>query len=541
MRDNEMGILQALRRRAGRLIMLSLIPGILLSGCAHREREDTVTDGRTKAELLSEITDTMARYRESREKGGTEPEEESGEQAEPLVLCTAGFEPGGNKEFTLVVRNAEDSVSGSLSFEITDSNTENAVYTGELTEETGDSRAETTGGAEREKPESGSDRDNVPGESYEENKDKSRKAAEDDSIRVFSGDFSELDSEGEYYIACFRAGGEGEDPVLYAKSGPFRIEESYYRELLKKHMTRLSENEERSGMDSGAYSDREARRGLYKQTADLLLSFEFFENKHLTEDGEEKPLPETLELSGDHLEMLLSTREESLNDDKDWDSGDDYIMSALLSEYAGDIRSIDENEGREKGKKAMELFSEAEKLFEDSEDTEEGPGALRFYAAAQLYRLTGEKKYRAVAEEWLNGDIEAVFSGAGPLPFGVAEGSIAYLTTQYKTGRELSDRLMRALLDRALILAREWDHYSTALSRKGELTKEMLERARTAILANCISQSVVYVQAAERSLSYLYGMSPEGEADALTEEGEAPPVLFILNGLADVYISRTNR
>ncbi|MBQ7565433.1 MAG: hypothetical protein IJT16_15765 [Lachnospiraceae bacterium] len=541
------------------LIGCSGLLSLAVTGCG-----GTVADrSRPDPESLREIEDLLA--------GRTVEEEARAEiesYASPELYVRvngSGFEPESNKSFTVTAVDCEGIPAEELSFSVLCKGEE--VYSGTLSE-----RSISADGY-----------DSVPGDRAGDEADNQN---ENENISWFYGDFTELTDPGEYYISCYIGD-------LYASnSESFRIEKNFYNNRL----TELVLQSERKLSGKGQQSENEPEGSVYTRIADLLLSYEFYEKGTFQAAGQTAILPKSLELAGEYLTGLFTEAEESESgdissaDQSDTEQAQEnlsaevdettrkYLLSAVSAMYAYDIASFDKAAAKDFGKKAVQLFKEAEKENVNSEkqDTEETSPetegrlsafhreAVRYWTAAQLYKYKNDKAYRRLAEELAGsyfGEAEEVVGeqgsgrSKGPGSEGVSDragssmtgfsedapaylGAVAYLTTTNKVDTELSELLMNELLSDAVRTAESvkrgiyWSEEFFTGKASGiykNNSSEAFDQARLLIFANSVSQSVLYVKSAEELYGYFTAPSENKE-----------PQMFILNGLIHSYITGGN-
>ena len=165
----------------------------------------------------------------------------------------------------------------------------------------------------------------------------------------------------------------------------------------------------------------------------------------------------------------------------------------------------------------------------------------RFWASAQLYKLTGLKQYKETAEGYAE-------KKSGGIPGGFCEdengylGTIAYLTCYNKIDLGLAEEFITALMKDINDMVKrssEDDFLVASVSDdEKENVKKVFENARLAVLGNYISKSIKYVECGEDQLAYLYGRNMLGKDYALSSDSGFydEPQEFILAGLIDSYI-----
>jgi len=227
----------------------------------------------------------------------------------------------------------------------------------------------------------------------------------------------------------------------------------------------------------------------------------------------------------------------------------DYNYVALMAMFAGDYKNIDNSVSDEYKKLAVEIFEEAENRSLDQADEKNGAYgrktadnnneaainniAKRYWAASQLYKLTGDKKYKRIVEEIAIKDIPIGLSEDNPGYFG----SIAYLTTTNKTDISINESMIKSLFDRAIeIINLNLDEEFSRLNEMSsdEKVDTVFENLKILVIANSISRSVDYTDRCSFYLSYLCGMNPE-EIAYLNETESVEEIAFVLKGLEIFY------
>ncbi len=462
-----------------------------MSGCAGTSvPEEEYDDGLTRAERLSEITELLSEYSKEKE-AGSESDKEDIKEPEFRVCVGSGFEKASNKKLAVIVNNAEDISAEDVYFSVMKRGTEDLLFTGGVT------------GAQESK--------NDPS---------------DTAVKVFYGDFTDFEEKGDYVIICYCRNG------TFAESSEFAIEDNHYQNLLTIELLHLSKDEsipdiKKDGID----------RRLFLQIADMLMAYEFFD-RELTETSESRFVSKSLELGGRYIDELLKYEAEDGGIMQEITKEDslccDYLFCAVLAKYAEDTKNLNGNNLKELKRSSEAAFKKAERSY--MEITEPGTDLFtaRYWAEAELYRLTGEKKYRRAAEKALETEIPVGISGDS---FGDL-GNLAYLTAHSKTDLDLSKKIMDSMIGRAVETAQEGiinDQMLMTL-KPWEKTDEVIEGAILLTFANLTGQSTIYVKASEEAVEWLYGMNalmePAGKGGAYRNSR-----LFILNGLAGSYVA----
>ena len=331
-------------------------------------------------------------------------------------------------------------------------------------------------------------------------------------------DFSELCDEGQYYIHSERNG----------NSNPFRIEDGYYKEVLSDRLSRFSEADmEFMGVNEDNF-DR-----CYIRIADWLLAEIIFNN-----GKENMVVSKPLILAKSEIMKLKEYYDDELGLKApiNRSSGDMYMYSAVFAMFSENC-FFDKELSKECLKIAEAVYEEADKknnLLKEDYDR-------HFFASAQLYKLTGNNNYRIAAESYEQN-----------LPSGFSEencgylGEMAYLSCHYKTDFYLSGLMMEDIMNTATAIAKD-DKERVIYPYGYESIKDnsFLEAGseiRLLILANYLSKSVIYIDAATERLNYLFGRNIDGINYVLDDTSEYydEPMAFALTGMVNSYLYEIN-
>lgn len=322
--------------------------------------------------------------------------------------------------------------------------------------------------------------------------------ADDESIEYSGitdgckGDFTQFDAPGKYYIQIDDLG----------ISEQFIIEENHYFNMVNGIMKNHSDIQAKSEENT---SDTEV---ILMRVADLIMSYGFFEENTLEEAYDE------------FNKIFIHSDENGIFDSKN--VSEMYMYSAVAAMLANAYKETDVELASVISKSAANTYDYInEKSGKASSD-------VKFFAAAELYSLTADRKYKDAAESILSGN-EEVPSGFGKNSCGYY-GALAYLMTTNKVDTALSGKVMKSLIDDAI---------ETSESEITGSIDDILSDTRLLIVANSISKSVVYVRAAEERFDYLYGVNPQG-INYMSEDSKYSneSVIFILYGFDNSYIGR---
>ncbi len=181
----------------------------------------------------------------------------------------------------------------------------------------------------------------------------------------------------------------------------------------------------------------------------------------------------------------------------------------------------------------------AERFFKEAEtgQADEGePVAARLWAAAELYRLTGQKTYRSVVDAIAMDVVPEGFTFEEPGYFGL----FAYLMAPYPTNYNVCTNMMNEVFLEANELIKipiDEEFADTRIDDKTMANDEktamrMLEEAFLVTMTDYVSVSVEYKGFVQNRLNYIYGANLSG-IDFTGEDQSLCdfPKLFVLTGL----------
>lgn len=335
------------------------------------------------------------------------------------------------------------------------------------------------------------------------------------------GDFSELDKPGSYYITTENRG----------RSAAFIIEDGHYRKLLD---TRL---EKYAAAKAEEIESTEQLNQSMMHTADWLFTYEF-----LSEPTASSKIPKLITLAKKEIEALSVCQ----GDDGSIQAGEEaelaqvYRYAAIMAMFAGTYEDFDASYAKECAEAAELSWDYAEDLLSRADMKSDDYEDERYWAAAQLYKLTGKEIYGANTESYIKRRMG--------LPTGFSDeengylGSLAYLKTTYPTNLTLSNQVMQSVFDDAITVINESAKDGYLVDVGDDYGKASVPRAfsnaRLLTLANIISKSVDYVDTASSHMDYLYGRNPSAVDYAGKEESDYynEPETFILTGLLNSYL-----
>ncbi len=309
------------------------------------------------------------------------------------------------------------------------------------------------------------------------------------------------ESSGEQVISVILPDEQGLFP-----DGETHTENGLYDRLIKEEIDSVSEK----------YRTDSLENRIMHET-DALLCLEVF-----PEQAKKKKADEMAKLLAEDIVGIPETKMEK--------PIDKYNCAAVLSKAAYVLT------GWERCEEAQNIAERYFKEAESSNDTDAEPVASRLWAAAELYRLTGQKTYRSVVDATAMDVIPEGFSYEEPGFYGL----FAYLMAPYPTNYNVCTNMMSIVFSQANDLikgsmdsefaGKRIDSQTPAADAKSG--KRMMDEAFLVTMTNYVSVSVEYKAFVQNRLSYIFGANLSGVD--LTEEDNVladSPKLFVLIGL----------
>lgn len=339
-------------------------------------------------------------------------------------------------------------------------------------------------------------------------------------------DLTSLDKTGKFYIRINTG----------KVSNVFTVEDDIYKRLLSDRLSNLGERDS----VSQSYLEEDIS-ACYMRITDYLLAQEFFPDAiSPAAEKETKIIPRTMLLAKSEMDLLKNYMRkdgsfEALLAD---DLGRQYQYSAVFALFAYEYKEFDKKSSQECAKIAETAYDMAEENYSSgfSRDQMEAEDE-RYWASAQLYKLTGKASYKETAENY-------VFE----TPKGWSKdkcgflGTMAYLTCYNRVDLDVSEQLITGLMNDINSIVKESldDDYLVATGGiyDDPVVEIVIENVRLMVLGNYISKNIKYVECGENHLAYLYGRNMLGKDYAYVQDSEYynEPQIFILAGLIDSYI-----
>lgn len=315
------------------------------------------------------------------------------------------------------------------------------------------------------------------------------------------GDFSEFTQAGEYYIEC----------DVIGRSYSFRIADDLYQEVLDEAARRILKQAEAPDIPAADLTGR-AREEWFQQMLLLLLSYELYPAVYTDVDNNQ--IPDILDAVTYMVKDIRSIQEQQTGN-----AGDcNYVYAAALAKYSYLYQKCDSVYATEVLNLAVKAWScaEAARAGQDTSQDEE----YRMLASAELYRATGQYKYRLIITEY--GTALSADASGGDRVSGLSRESrlamVTYISTRQRVDTNLCSLFMRVLMQEAEdISARAAG--SRYLSIGDELHGQVLsgEEVMDELIGNIILLSVVeyiitnqeYGKIIENQYHYFMGRNPQ--------------------------------
>lgn len=319
------------------------------------------------------------------------------------------------------------------------------------------------------------------------------------------GIFTELDVEGTYYV---EADGIG-------RSFPFEIGKEVYGEVFQKLYGALVQSSNRWNVEQNGYV-----------LVNLLTAYELYQPVCVytlagnQEESQAEELPVLLSFVKTQMEKLLNGQME------DGSVGGNQIRdrasaSMLFAGAAGQFARVYKEYDAAFAARCQKAAESAWR-FAEREDagTDES-----YFAAAQLFRLTGNAKYHKVITDYLNQEERPE---PGSLDMAIY-GDVTYLMTEKKVDVELCRSLMAERMNEVEGIAEQshrslyqiaGESASEAENTFGEVGKMLQQMVKLAVIDYVITNHE-YATVMENHLHYLLGRNPQA--------------VSYLNGLGDSF------
>lgn len=283
---------------------------------------------------------------------------------------------------------------------------------------------------------------------------------EEDGEYTGYGDFSSLQTSGDYYIECENLG----------SSYTFSVRENYYEEAMGeavKTLLLLSQDENLSTNDRP--SD-EVLIQKCRSISALLLACELFADNQVDgvlETG--NGIPDILDYAASQAAFLAK-----------WQSSEDGSIGAATGWYCATLAKLSYTYQKYESVDATRFLQAADKAWQYMEkNPEEFEEAERFFSAAELYRATGKSRYHTVVKE-LGKNLEPdIFDEA------LTYGAVTYASTRRTVKESLCSTYLKDMMEQAEKIS------AAAVRNPYFVGSEMTESGRELFFANTTNMVVV--------------------------------------------------
>ena len=297
------------------------------------------------------------------------------------------------------------------------------------------------------------------------------------------GTFTEISVAGTYYV---EADGLG-------RSCPFEIGADVYSAVYRRIYQVLEEGAGADGVWGNCFV-----------LTNLLMSYELYpeiEALELTDSAEEAEdgVPRIMSLGRSMMEKLCA-----LQSSKDGSLGGDATKTAAFAGVAGQFaRLYQEYDASFAGS----CRSAAEKAWSYAQKEKAEPDES-YYAAAQLFRLTGKPQYHTFIKEYQEREDE---SEKGTYDMEIY-GDVTYLMTEKNVDVELCKELMESRMDEVETIAKQAHEnlYQTVNGPDMEGADEMLQQMVRLAVIDYVITNHEYATVMENHLHFFLGCNPQG-------------------------------
>lgn len=288
------------------------------------------------------------------------------------------------------------------------------------------------------------------------------------------GEFTPLETEGDYYILCDTIG----------RSYLFTVSDDIYGDILEHSLTVLKEETSVSVQEN------------CRIVAALLLAYELFPEVHEDSAGENtNGIPSILE--------ECAARVEQISGEQNIQTGGVGSATAWYAAVLAKFSHLYQKYDSTTAKKYIQLADKAWKYMEEQKDA---IPQERFFAAAELYRATGRQQYHNVAKEL----------GRSLVPEQEREaliyGRITYTATESKVDVGLCSYFLLDLMEQAEEISEESKEATFLV--KAEIEEEglhwFLDQMTIMCVVDYVNANKEYATVIENHQQYLMGRNYNG-------------------------------
>ncbi|MCH5271464.1 MAG: glycoside hydrolase family 9 protein [Lachnospiraceae bacterium] len=306
------------------------------------------------------------------------------------------------------------------------------------------------------------------------------------------GDFTAFEQEGTYYIEC----------DIIGCSYEFEIKDGLYEELLEKALELL--RRQRELVVAADIVD------ICKSLSVLLLSYELYTQVYEKEEGEIPPLMTELKSYVEELLLLQEAGSGAVMEGETVYLTETVWVSAVLAKFSYSYQKYDSVYATACLQAADRAWRFTEKQGEETE------AALRFFAAAELYRATGQSRYYNAVTRL--GENLSMDRNNRALVFGV----LTYASTKRKVDMGLCEDLMADIFAQAEQIAAkaQTDIYLVGNSVKKESLEDIFWDTVVLSTIDYIITNQEYATLIARHHNYLAGANETADCYIPNAGGE---------------------
>lgn len=295
------------------------------------------------------------------------------------------------------------------------------------------------------------------------------------------GDFTDFTESGRYYAECRVVG----------KSYPFVVEETLYETLMEETLAELAAAiKEQDGKEIAQICE-----GL----SIMLLSYELFDEVY-EDKAAEGTETQFVSLMKEYIVWLLAQQDSqtgAICRDGEADPEGTAWFSAVLAKFSYTYQKFDSTY-------ATVCLQAADRAWDYLQKEKEASAEAMFYAAAELYRATGQYAYHKVVKELGSDGTLKTECKAQVL------GAVTYAFTKRNVNVDICADMMQVLFAEA-------EDIAVSAKKNPYMTKSSLKDGETAILWDMILVATIdyvitnheYATMIETHLHYLAGVNEE--------------------------------
>lgn len=299
------------------------------------------------------------------------------------------------------------------------------------------------------------------------------------------GSFSEVKTPGTYYIMA----------DVIGMSYPFEIKENIYDDMLLHSFARYAQDSGETATDI-----------ICETLSALLLSYELYadsytDDMNIPESG--NGIPDLLDVMRKKTELLMARQNAGTG--KVMEAGGKSVESAEAGLYFAAALAKFANTYKIYDAAYAELcLQSAKRAFHAIQNEMPALGQdMIYFAAAELYRATGEARYYTVLGEYASPNARQ----KAPLLSGFFYGDVTYLSTTYMVDTKICEALIENLMNRVERIAGDskTKEYMTRGNKEQSNNSELLAEMEMLSVVNYIIANHEYDTVLENYLHYFLG------------------------------------